>query len=133
MVNHMNIKQILSRLQEIIPDCEYRDKSSYNQSPYICGYDSENEISIRIIFSPSGDLTQEQTNVKSLIMFNIECQGHERLRKNHMSPDDAVYECYFYILKELVESSNRFNDQINSFPKFTAEDNRNYKIDRIIS
>ena len=120
----MKPEEILHRLKTIISDCEYRNELVWSadpeKDPYICGYDSSNEISIQIFFGNTG-------------RFVIEYLGHTKMRKYIKNPSDNDYECYFYILKDLVDSSNRFRKQVNNFPKFTTEDNRTYQIDKIIS
>jgi len=123
----MKVEEILGRLQEIIRDCEYRDPRNDNgRDPYICGYDSQNEISINIFFG------EPKFNELSAT-FVIEYLGHSKMRKFVKSPTDKDYDCYFTILQDLVDSSNRFREQVHSFPKFTTEGNRNYQIDKIIT
>jgi hypothetical protein len=122
----MEIEEILNRLKQIIPDCEFRDPSSWsNKEPYICGYDSTNEISIQISFGKAEALGGEYST------FVIEYLGHTKMRKWIKYPSDSDYECYFYILQDLIDSSNRFREQIEKFPNFRTSDNRNYQIDKI--
>jgi hypothetical protein len=124
----MEIEEILNRLKQIIPDCEFRDPSSWStKESYICGYDSTNEISIQISFGKAEALGGEYST------FVIEYLGHNRMRKFIENPTEQDFECYYYILQDLIDSSERIKKQVSSFPKFIREDNRNYKIDKILN
>jgi hypothetical protein len=121
----MDIIEVNEQLSKIISDCEVREKSNYSGEPYICGYDGSHDISIRITFGDS-------------VLFEIEHLGHQRMRKSVKGASDSDFESYFFILSDLINYCDKFQEQLYSFPILSEQDRvrqvrnkRSEKLDQI--
>lgn len=125
-IDDKDINSILIKLQTIIPDCILRikvinpgiiDGTNY----YICGYDSDNDISIRITFT--------DINKSKSCLYEIEYKGSCILRKN--SPT-IKFDNYFYIIENLIDLSKQVKQQCKAFPELPINDLRNKTINNLI-
>lgn len=119
MDNLQILQNLLPRLNSLLP-CELRIKGSrwFIDSTYICGYDTQNEISVNV------------TIVNSDFRFSIEYLGNTVLRKG-CKPTDETLNNFLYILEDLIKSSERIKNQAKSFPSLTNEDNRDVKLKKL--
>ena len=109
---------MISKLKEVL-DVEYREYNPLIRDSYICGFQSSENVSIRITFS--------DTNAK----YELELNGSTILSRVVENTKDN-FDCYLFILKDIIESSKRMKSQCKAFPNYNIEDNRTQKIDKLL-
>jgi hypothetical protein len=113
---------ILDKLKELgLFDAEYRtNEGSVFNAPYICGYLTSQDISVRIAFY------EDTTN------FFIEYLGHTQLNKSvPIQKTELAFECFVYLLKDMIDFSERFKEGVRVFPDFTIENNRDNQLKKL--
>jgi len=120
-------------LSKICEGIDFRNKGNYFiEGPYIVGYDGNNDISFRIEFCP--EKTIGKYYYPSGFLFHIEWKGHDRLNRRITIEDcDEGFISYKYILEDMINFENKLSKKISDFPKLTTQDNRDKKINEIIS
>ncbi len=113
----MTPNEMVSILKDII-DVEYREYHPSVRDSYICGFQNSENISIRISF---GDKN----------LYEIEVDGHILMRTYADNSKDT-FDSYLFILNDIIDSLKRMKKQCYAFPKYTVEDNRTQKIDKLL-
>lgn len=109
---------ILFKLKDIMPDCSLRYVPIENKS-YICGYDSDHDISIRLTCF----------NSDPYYLYEIEYRGSTILRRK------AIIEyltSYIYIIENIINFSRDLKKQCSGFPHLPTKDVRNLKLEQIL-
>jgi len=122
MDNLQILQNFLPRLNSLIKsELRIKGSSKFVYSTYICGFSSADNISITIQdpLLKSGDL-----------YFKIEYLQQTILEKC-AKPTDETLDSFLYILEDLINSSQRFKRQAQSFPNLTEEDSRDVKLKKL--
>ena len=118
------LQNILPRLNSLI-SCEL--KLNCVTPDYIYGF--YNDIYINISeFPPS--LTYITSSRNDSFYFKIEYLQQTILEKYAKLTDETLNN-FIYILEGLIQFSERIKKQVNSFPNFTDEDNRDIKLEKL--
>lgn len=132
----MNEKKLLKswakQLKDIDDTIQYRKKgNSFIEGPYIVGFDSLNDISFRIEFSP--EKTYNSTHYPPGFIFHIEWEGHEKMNRRIAADlSQEAFETYKYILKEIVNFNKRLSKMCYEFPNLDTKENRKRKMEKIL-
>lgn len=110
--------RILVKLKDIMPDCSLRYVPVENKS-YICGYDSDHDVSIRLTYF----------NSDPYYLYEIEYRGSTILRRKALI---EYLTSYIYIIENIINFSRDLKKQCSSFPHLPTKDIRNLKLEQIL-